>query len=71
MTRWTATQIRDMVAHIQDCPDCSGDDQDIIASTYDESLPPAELAEHIAGAHSAEWAEFLARNSPANDHHRG
>ena len=34
-------------------------------------LEAAELAEHIAGTHSAEWADFLARNSPANDHHRG
>lgn len=61
MTRWTAAQIRDMVAHIEGCPDCSGDDQDIIASTHDESLPPEELAEYIATTHSPEWAAFVAQ----------
>uniref|UniRef100_UPI003F495723 hypothetical protein n=1 Tax=Sphaerisporangium sp. CA-236357 TaxID=3240030 RepID=UPI003F495723 len=59
---YTADQIRDMVTHIQGCQECCGDDQEILASLYDESLPPAELADHIQITHSAEWRAFLDRN---------
>ncbi|MET8145651.1 hypothetical protein ABZU32_35570 [Sphaerisporangium sp. NPDC005288] len=64
MTAYTPAQIRDMVTHIEGCEQCCGDDEEIRAALYDESLPPAELEDYIRVTHSREWTEWIAANRP-------
>ncbi|MET8146353.1 hypothetical protein ABZU32_39105 [Sphaerisporangium sp. NPDC005288] len=59
---YTAAQIRDMVTHIEGCAECCGDDEEMRAALYDESLPPAELEDYIRMTHSQEWAAWMAAN---------
>ncbi|MBG0831733.1 hypothetical protein HS041_28840 [Planomonospora sp. ID67723] len=51
-----------MVTHTEACEECRGGDSDILAATYDESLPPQELADYIASTHSPEWTAFMERH---------
>ncbi|MET9067780.1 hypothetical protein [Streptosporangium sandarakinum] len=57
----TAAQIRAMVLHVQGCAEC-GDDAEILAGLFDESLPPEELADYIATAHDPAWPALMATN---------
>lgn len=60
---YTATQIREMVIHIEQCGLCSGlldnKDQDIIQSCYDESQPVEELADFITTNHDPKVIAFF------------
>lgn len=51
---YTARKVAAMAAHIRDCGTCSGGDADIIADTYDESLPPDELEGYIETMHGVD-----------------
>ncbi|GAA3821319.1 hypothetical protein GCM10022226_47000 [Sphaerisporangium flaviroseum] len=58
---YSAEQIRQMVLHIEECEQCCGDDEEVRAGLFDESLPPEELADYIADTHSAQWKDVMKR----------
>ncbi|MEV7011915.1 hypothetical protein [Streptosporangium sp. NPDC051022] len=56
---FTAEQVHAMVTHIERCPLCGAGDAELLASLYDESLPPDELAVFIATGHDPAWLRHL------------
>jgi hypothetical protein len=60
---YTASEIREMVEHVEGCARCCGGDPDILAGLYDESMPPEEIEGYIKSAHGTGWRRFLATHA--------